>query len=83
MWVTVKGYHKDNFFIVTQAPLPTTMSDMWKMVLEQKVSAIVNLAQPDECEQVLRQESYTAVIAASNICVYSIGLSLAHKRLDK
>ncbi|XP_062512181.1 receptor-type tyrosine-protein phosphatase epsilon-like [Corticium candelabrum] len=47
----VNGYHKDNFFIVTQAPLPTTMSDMWKMVLEQKVSAIVNLAQPDECEQ--------------------------------
>ena len=37
---------------MTQAPLPSTLVDMWKMVFEQNATAIVNLAQPDEYKQV-------------------------------
>ncbi|XP_062511901.1 receptor-type tyrosine-protein phosphatase epsilon-like [Corticium candelabrum] len=47
----VNGYYKPNLFIVTQAPLSDTMADMWKMVYEQNVNAIVNLARPHEYEQ--------------------------------
>ncbi|XP_062509978.1 uncharacterized protein LOC134186081 isoform X2 [Corticium candelabrum] len=47
----VDGYHKRNFFIVTQAPLPSTITNMWNMVSHQNVSAIVNLAQEDEFDQ--------------------------------
>jgi protein tyrosine phosphatase len=47
----IDGYYKRNFFIVTQAPLPSTVTDMWKMVFQQNVTAIVNLAQPDEYGQ--------------------------------
>ncbi|XP_062523166.1 receptor-type tyrosine-protein phosphatase alpha-like [Corticium candelabrum] len=44
----VNSYSARKAFIVTQAPLPSTKIDMWKMVYEQNVTAIVNLAQHDE-----------------------------------
>ena len=50
--LSLQGYHKSNFFIVTQAPFPNTMIDMWKMVFEQRACAVVNLAQSTEYEQV-------------------------------
>ena len=50
--LNMQGYYKPNLFIVTQAPLSDTMADMWKMVYEQNVNAIVNLARPHEYEQV-------------------------------
>jgi protein tyrosine phosphatase len=47
----VNGYYKPDVFIVTQAPLPATTVDMWRMVFEQNATAIVNLAQPNEHKQ--------------------------------
>ena len=48
----LKGYHKRDLYIVTQAPLVNTVADLWKMTFEQNVNAIVNLAQPHEYDKV-------------------------------
>lgn len=37
----VPGTHSDKDYILTQSPLPETVSDFWQMVWEQNVSTIV------------------------------------------
>ncbi|KAL5486424.1 hypothetical protein EMCRGX_G018896 [Ephydatia muelleri] len=47
----VDGYHKPLMFIATQVPMPCTVTDFWRMVMENKCSTIVQLYTLDEEEQ--------------------------------
>ena len=39
-----QGFQSLDEYIASQAPLPTTMADFWKMVFEQRSGVIVMLA---------------------------------------
>ena len=44
----IHGYSKPRVFIATQAPLPQTMVDFWRMIWEKKSTMIVNLTKIEE-----------------------------------
>ncbi|XP_076806341.1 receptor-type tyrosine-protein phosphatase H-like isoform X2 [Clavelina lepadiformis] len=48
----IPGYSKENEFIATQGPLPTTKEDFWRMIWEQNSRTIVMLTQIVEGERV-------------------------------
>ena len=49
----LQGLSSTDEYIATQAPLPTTMADFWKMVFEQSSGVIVMLADPVENRRVI------------------------------
>ena len=44
----MQGYHKQKAFIATQAPLPDTTEDFWRMVWEQNCATVVMLTKEKE-----------------------------------
>ncbi|KAK6036532.1 Protein-tyrosine phosphatase, partial [Cooperia oncophora] len=46
----VKFEKHDRIFIMTQAPLESTIGDFWRMVFQENCPSIVNLTQPIEIE---------------------------------
>ncbi|ESO02753.1 hypothetical protein HELRODRAFT_157165 [Helobdella robusta] len=48
----VDGFRKQNAYIATQGPLPTTFTDFWKMLWEQRSSAIVMMTRVEENHKV-------------------------------
>ena len=49
----VDGYMQRRAFIATQAPIPDTIPDFWRMVWEQESSTIVMLSNVEESGKVL------------------------------
>lgn len=48
LFCDIKGYHKQKAYIATQAPLPDTVDDFWKMVWDQGTTTIVMLVKEKE-----------------------------------
>ena len=53
MYMYLQGLSSTDEYIATQAPLPSTMADFWKMVFEQSSGVIVMLADPVENRRVI------------------------------
>lgn len=51
-----QGYRQLRAFIATQAPLPSTVEDLWQMVWEQESRSIVALTTPQEMTEQVRTE---------------------------
>ena len=49
----LQGYKQKNAYMATQAPLASTVSDLWRMVWEFKSRAVVMLCQLEEGGKVL------------------------------
>jgi len=49
----IDGYRKKKAFIATQAPLPATFSDFWRMLWEHGCCTLVTLAQEVENDKVI------------------------------
>lgn len=49
-----QGYCRLNAFVATQAPVPNTFEDFWRMIWEQKSSVIVMLTREEEAGKVLQ-----------------------------
>jgi netrin-G3 ligand len=54
----IDAYMKKRAFIATQAPLPETFSDFWRMIWEQECYTIVTLTQEMENTKVKSRFSY-------------------------
>jgi len=48
----VDGYRRSGAYIATQGPLPETFADFWRMVWEQRTSAIVMMTRLEERNRV-------------------------------
>ena len=48
MFVIIQGHKKRNAYIAAQAPLPNTVDDFWRMILEFKSKCIVMLCDLSE-----------------------------------
>ena len=48
----VDGYRRSGAYIATQGPLPETFADFWRMVWEQRSSAIVMMTRLEERNRV-------------------------------
>uniref|UniRef100_A0A8K9XNW7 protein-tyrosine-phosphatase n=1 Tax=Oncorhynchus mykiss TaxID=8022 RepID=A0A8K9XNW7_ONCMY len=44
-----QGYHKSREFILTQSPLPSTVSDFWRMVWDHNSQLIISLEGEESC----------------------------------
>lgn len=50
--VSVDAFSNPKGFIVTQQPLPNTLGDFWRLVVEQNITVIVTLNPIDENDEV-------------------------------
>lgn len=41
--IRVAGYQSNERYIVTQQPMPNTLNDFWRMVIQQNVEVIISL----------------------------------------
>jgi len=48
----VDGYRRSGAYIATQAPLPETFADFWRMVWEQRCGAVVMMTRLEERNRV-------------------------------
>jgi len=48
----VDGYRRSGAYIATQGPLPETFADFWRMVWEQRSSAVVMMTRLEERNRV-------------------------------
>lgn len=58
----IGGYMQKRAFIATQAPIPDTIPDFWRMIWEQECHAIVMLSQEMESGKVLFEFSNTVTL---------------------
>ena len=79
-----QGYHRNKAFIVTQMPLPQTLSDFWQMLYDHKSPAIVLLHDfdhPDPEHEVSQTSTADVtepnVAEANEISIPNAGLLLA------
>ncbi|XP_012940671.1 receptor-type tyrosine-protein phosphatase eta [Aplysia californica] len=93
----IPGYNDEREYIATQAPLPNTVADMWRLIWERDISIIVMLTairegKTNKCEQywpeVRGTKSQYGDIHVRNISVSSINnynitiFSLTHDKVD-
>lgn len=72
--VLLQGYCKHKAYIGTQAPLPDTFEDFWRLVWEQDSASIVMLTKEEEGGKVR--------ISCSGICFLSFNISFEDLGLD-
>lgn len=58
----VDGYMTRRAFIATQAPIPDTIPDFWRMIWEQESSTVVMLSKETESGKVISNSAHCMVI---------------------
>lgn len=67
MLLYIQGYKQKNAFIITQAPLESTMEDFWRMVYETDCAVIIMLSGLEELGEVVYIYQYIVNLASVNL----------------
>lgn len=62
LYLIVQNYRERNAFIVTQAPLESTVTDFWRMMWETKSASIVMLTELQEGDEVRAGRGQVGVV---------------------
>uniref|UniRef100_A0A915HRQ3 protein-tyrosine-phosphatase n=1 Tax=Romanomermis culicivorax TaxID=13658 RepID=A0A915HRQ3_ROMCU len=77
----VPGYEREKAYIITQAPLPETITEFWRMIWQEKVNTIVMLTHLSEREKP-KCERYFPITSASDFKagIFRINLAKCERR---
>jgi len=74
----VQGYKQRDAFIITQMPLPNTVTDFWAMMIDHKCKSIVMMNEINPADVVRTSSSCSIDATGTSVCYK---LNLTHQQI--